>query len=96
MAEKVRFCQICKQPIEVERAEGLPETRLCVRHSEAIAKYGGEFTTASSTVVTSKAGSLKRNYGGVTTRKVRNHAALERLRDDFEREQWERSEQERK
>jgi hypothetical protein len=93
MTGKVRFCQICKQPIEAERAEGLPETRLCIRHSEAIVKYGGEFTTATSTVVTSKAGSLKRNYGGVNTRKVRNDAAMERLRDEFEREQWEQLEQ---
>jgi len=93
MTAKMRFCEICKRPIEPERAEGLPETRLCVKHSEEIAQYGGEFKTVSATVVTSKASILKRNYGGVTTRKVRNQTGLEHLRDDYQRQQWEQTEQ---
>ena len=35
----------------------------------------------------SKAGSLKKNYGGVTPSKRRNHRALEQLRDEYLEEQ---------
>lgn len=35
---------------------------------------------------TSKPGSLKHNYGGVTTSKTRNVKAIERLRDEFLRQ----------
>lgn len=80
---KVRFCEICKQPIEPERAEHLPATRLCRTHSEAIEKYGGEFKLTASQERTSKTGSLKINYGGVTTSSVRNQEAIDRLRDEY-------------
>ena len=35
----------------------------------------------------SKAGSLKKNYGGVNPSKRRNHRALEQLRDEYLEEQ---------
>ena len=61
-----RFCEGCKQQIEADRAEGLPDTRLCARHAREFEKYGGEFTLSGSRERTSKAGSLKLNYGGVS------------------------------
>lgn len=39
----LRFCEVCKQEIENERAEHLPETRLCVEHARQIQDFGGEF-----------------------------------------------------
>jgi hypothetical protein len=85
MAAKVRLCEICKQPIDPERAEVAPDTRLCGEHAREIEKYGGEFTLTASQERTSKAGSLKHNYGGVNASKQRNYDALERLRDEYER-----------
>jgi hypothetical protein len=82
---KLRLCEVCKQPIDAERAAALPETRLCTQHGEEIRKYGGEFRITAHQERTSKSGSLKINYGGVTTSQVRNQEAVERLKDDYRR-----------
>ena len=63
---KSRPCEICMQPIQPERIEILPDTHLCCDHARKIAKFGGEFTITAVRERTSKAGSLKKNYGGVT------------------------------
>jgi hypothetical protein len=78
---RTRLCEICKQPIENERTEGMPDTRLCGEHAREIEEFGGEFIVTAEQERTSKAGSLKINYGGVSTSKARNHAAIERLRE---------------
>ena len=83
MAERV--CEICREAIDEERCEGLPDTRLCMKHAEEIQQYGGEFRIVSQQERTSKAGSLKINYGGVATRKERNDEAMRRLRDAWHR-----------
>ena len=83
----MRFCIVCKQPIEPERADGLRDTRLCTRHGREIEKFGGEFTMRTSQERTSKPGSLKLNYGGVNIRRRRNEAAIEKLRAAYELEQ---------
>ena len=88
MSTKSRPCEICMKPIEIPRLEATPETRLCKAHAEQIEKYGGEFTRSVSQERTSKAGSLKVNYGGINTSTKRNQAAIERLKDDFEAEKW--------
>ena len=85
---KSRPCAICMKPIEPERIETLPETRLCSEHALRIAKFGGEFIVTATQERTSKQGSLKRNYGGVTTSSERNHQALEKLKDEYEAEKW--------
>jgi hypothetical protein len=87
MSEKTRPCEICGQLIDPERVEILPETRLCGEHARQIEKFGGEFIVTSHLERTSKAGSLKRNYGGVTTTKTRNHEALRKLRDAYTQQQ---------
>jgi hypothetical protein len=86
MATKTRPCEVCKKPIEEGRLEAVPDTRLCAEHARAIQKYGGEFILTATQERTSKAGSLKRNYGGVSTSKTRNHRAMEKLLDEYERE----------
>ncbi len=78
-----RICEICREPIDVERCDGLPDTRLCGKHAQEIQQYGGEFRIVSQQERTSKAGSLKINYGGVATQKQRNHEAMRRLRDAY-------------
>lgn len=80
----VRNCEICKQPIDAERAEALPDTRLCTAHAIEIKQYGGEFILIGEQERTNKAGSLKRNYGAVTTSKLRNQTAIDRLRETFQ------------
>jgi hypothetical protein len=82
---RTRLCEICKQPIDAERAEGLPDTRLCGEHAAEIAAYGGEFIMTAEQERTSKASSLKINYGGIATTKSRNYQALEKLRAAYER-----------
>ena len=80
----MRLCVVCKQVIDPERVESIPQTRLCGDHAREIVKFGGEFRLAASQERTSKQGSLKLNYGGITTEMIRNEEALDRLIDAFE------------
>ena len=84
MSAAQRGCEICKQAIDPERLEAIPETRLCTRHAQEIEKYGGEFRLSARQERTSKPGSLKRNYGSVSTRKIRNNLAVQRLRESYQ------------
>ncbi|MCI0704429.1 MAG: TraR/DksA C4-type zinc finger protein [Planctomycetia bacterium] len=61
-------CARCGAEIPAERLEALPETMVCVKCSQEI---GGEFQVIVTPERTSKEGSLKKNYGGYTTRKIR-------------------------
>jgi hypothetical protein len=61
-------CTRCGGMIPAERIEALPETMVCVQCSR---EMGGEFRVYVSAEKTSKEGSLKKNYGGYSTRKVR-------------------------
>ena len=83
MAEKRRLCAVCNKDI-TERVEVLPETWLCREHAGMIDKYGGEFTVVARQESLSKPGSLKKNYGGVSVRRTRNLAALEKLQAEHE------------
>lgn len=83
----MRLCAVCKREIEEDRIDAIPGTRLCIDHGKEIQKYGGEFRVSASDERTSKQGSMKINYGGITTRSERNHDALEQLIDDFHRQQ---------
>jgi hypothetical protein len=87
MTMSQRFCEICHQPIDEERAEALPATMLCMEHAVEARKYGGEFLLATKTEVTSKQGSLKKNYGGISTSQRRNTKAMDKLRDEYRRRQ---------
>ena len=89
---KSRPCEICMQPIDPERLEVLPDTQLCSDHARKIAKFGGEFTVTAVREKISKAGSLKKNYGGVTPSKRRNYRAMERLREEYQEEQEQKKE----
>jgi hypothetical protein len=53
MATRSRLCQRCKQPIEAERLEALPETRLCVQCSR---QRGGDIRLRIRTRNTGKGG----------------------------------------
>lgn len=79
----VRFCAVCKRPIEAERAEGFKETRLCVEHARQIRPLGGEFILLARQEMTNKKESFKKNPGGVQTKLLRNQAAIDRLRQEF-------------
>lgn len=63
-----RYCARCRQEIPAERLEALPITTICVACSKAI---GGEFIVKSVAESIGKSGSLKKNYGGYSLRKVR-------------------------
>jgi hypothetical protein len=68
MSSESRPCKRCGKEIPAERIEALPETELCVRCSEAV---GSDFEVFVVAEKTSKAGSLKKNYGSYTIRKRR-------------------------
>jgi len=68
MEPEPRPCARCGVEIPAERVEALPETMVCVTCSR---EMGGEFVVVVIPERTSKDGSLKKNYGGYTTRKVR-------------------------
>lgn len=85
MDETTRPCAVCGQMIDPERAEALPETRLCGLHAREIARYGGEFRVTVSQSRLNKAGSMKRNPGDVAvTGKTRNEKAIAKLRADYQ------------
>jgi hypothetical protein len=85
METTTRPCEICGQMIDAERAEALPETRLCSLHAREIARYGGEFRITVSQSKLNKPGSMKRNPGDVVvTGKTRNEKALAKLRADYQ------------
>lgn len=71
-----RYCQRCSAEIPAERLEALPDTTICVACSRAI---GGEFILRSVAESIGKSGSLKKNYGGYSLRKVRRR--IEPLKD---------------
>jgi hypothetical protein len=85
MPVKTRACEICGQPIDPERIEVVPETRLCVKHAQMIGKYGGEFIVTGTQASLGKGGSLKKNYGDVSVEKNRNTEALRKLCEEHER-----------
>jgi len=57
-----RLCIECEEEIPAARLNALPKTRLCVQCSE---KLGGEERRLGIPENLAKAGSLKKNYGGV-------------------------------
>jgi hypothetical protein len=63
-----RRCVRCDAEIPTERVEILPDTLICVKCSEEI---GGEFILVAKPENIGKAGSLKKNYGGVRIKKIR-------------------------
>lgn len=79
----MRLCAVCKQRIEEERIDAIPDTRLCIKHGVEIQKFGGEFKISASDERTSKQGSMKINYGGISTQSSRNDDAIDQLIDDF-------------
>ena len=68
MTTWTRPCERCGAMIPPERVEALPETRLCVTCSKEV---GGEFDLVVVRENLAKENSLKKNWGGVTVRKVR-------------------------
>jgi len=70
MDQAQRTCSRCGEGIPTERIEAIPETMVCVKCSTEI---GGEFQVIVIPEKTSKEGSLKKNYGGYSTKKIRKH-----------------------
>jgi reverse gyrase len=68
MSVTARPCARCGGEIPEERIEALPETRICVACSREI---GGEFEVRVIWEHLGKAGSLKKNYGGISVEKRR-------------------------
>ncbi|MCA9149916.1 MAG: hypothetical protein KDA92_11475 [Planctomycetales bacterium] len=86
MVSPLRKCEVCRSWIGPERVATIPRSRLCIEHARHIDSFGGEFKVQFYQERTSKAGSLKVNYGGIVTRLVRNHAAMARLIERYEEE----------
>jgi hypothetical protein len=89
MTTSVRLCAACKQEIAAGRLEAVPDTWICRQCAGKIEKYGGEFTITARQESLGKAGSLKKNYGGVNVSKRRNMAALEKLQAEYEEQRIE-------
>ena len=68
MTPKPRPCKRCGAEIPTERIEAVPGTCLCVKCSQEV---GGEWQYSFTIENTAKAGSLKKNYGGISIQKKR-------------------------
>ena len=84
MSSRLRKCEVCRRWIAPERVASVPQSMLCIDHAWRIEDFGGEFKVQFYQERTSKAGSLKVNYGGIVTRLVRNQVAIERLIERYE------------
>jgi hypothetical protein len=80
----VRGCAICKKMLEAERSE-IPETTLCLEHAAMIERFGDEFLRVATQENLSKEKSFRKSPGGVSVKLERNEAAIEQLRDQYER-----------
>ena len=69
MEAEPRPCARCGEPIPAERVEAIPETIVCVKCAGEMG--GSEFHIVAVAERTSKEGSLKKNYGGYSTQKIR-------------------------
>ena len=67
MPGQPRPCQRCRAMIPEERVEALPDTRLCVQCSQDI---GGDYIVSVTRESLGKPGSLKKNYGGASLKRV--------------------------
>mgnify|MGYP007059390591 CR=1 FL=1 len=65
---KLRLCHRCRTRIPQERLEAIPDTWLCLGCSREI---GGDYEIRFNEENIGKAGSLKKNYGGINIRKRR-------------------------
>lgn len=65
---KLRLCHRCRSKIPEERLEALPDTWLCIACSQQV---GGDYEVSFSEENIGKAGSLKKNYGGLSIRRRR-------------------------
>jgi hypothetical protein len=74
-----RRCHRCEAEIAAERLEVLPDTRLCLPCSKEV---GGDYVVRVVNENLSKAGSLKKNYGGVSLKKVLREITPKRRDDD--------------
>ena len=63
-----RTCERCNAPIPPARVKALPGTWLCIECSQEV---GGDFVYTATQENLGKAGSMKRNYGGVSIKKQR-------------------------
>ena len=68
MEAKSKPCKRCKAEIPAERVAAIRGVSLCAKCSEEV---GGEFKLSFTEENIAKAGSLKRNYGGVNITKRR-------------------------
>jgi hypothetical protein len=60
MAERVRLCARCKQTIDPERLDAMPQTRLCVACAAHVDEtYGGEFRPRVKETKTGRPGAIK-------------------------------------
>lgn len=69
MFTESRVCARCGAAIPAERIEAMPDTMVCVRCAGEMG--GSEFLVVMMPERTSKEGSLKKNYGSYSTRKIR-------------------------
>jgi hypothetical protein len=67
MTVEARRCQRCEEAIAAGRLEVLPDTRLCLACSREV---GGDYVVKVVAENLGKAGSLKKNYGGVRLKKT--------------------------
>jgi ribosomal protein L37AE/L43A len=63
-----RQCERCDATIPPARVRAMPETWLCIECSQEI---GGDFVYTATQENLAKAGSMKKNYGGISIKKQR-------------------------
>ncbi len=65
---ETRTCERCDAEIPPRRVAAIPESWLCIPCSEEV---GGDFVYTAKAENLAKAGSMKKNYGGISVTKQR-------------------------
>lgn len=68
LVDESRQCERCDATILPARVRAMPETWLCIECSQEV---GGDFVYTATQENLAKAGSMKKNYGGISIKKQR-------------------------
>ena len=66
--DEPRTCEVCAAAIPQARIKAIPGTWLCIECSK---EHGGDFKYTAVQENLAKAGSMKKNYGGISVTKTR-------------------------
>lgn len=82
-APEGKGCEVCQCPIEYQRREAVPESRLCDSHAEIAKKFGGEFKRVVKQVNLGKSGISGGKSRDIETDRELNREVIGQVREEY-------------